>query len=226
MFNTNIRTGSITEFMYKVYAWMTGGLVLSGATAWFVYTTPALFMPLVMNRIALYAILFTKLGLVMYLSTAFKRISYQAAAGIFIAYSVLLGVSLSVIFAVYTMSSIGMVFGITAGMFGTMALYGYVTKADLSSIGNLFGMALWGLIIAMVVNMFMASEGFSYLISFVAVILFTGLTAYDVQKIKMLGYEYAGTSEEKKVALLGALTLYLDFVNLFLHLLRLLGKRR
>jgi FtsH-binding integral membrane protein len=145
----------------------------------------------------------------------------------FIAYSVINGATLSILLLVYTMESIGMVFFITAATFGVMALIGYTTKTDLSKMGNILFMALIGLIIASVVNMFMHSSGLQLIISYVGVLIFVGLTAYDTQKIKQMLYDQESADEgAQKLALLGALSLYLDFVNLFIYLLRILGNRK
>ena len=150
----------------------------------------------------------------------------MALTGLFLLYSVLTGMSLSFIFLVYAQTSITQIFFVTSAMFGTMALVGYTTKTDLTKLGSLLYMALIGIIIAAVVNMFMQSDAMSYFISFISVILFTGLTAYDVQKLKNIGagVEY-GTEATSKLAIMGALNLYLDFINLFLALLRLFGRR-
>jgi hypothetical protein len=145
----------------------------------------------------------------------------------FIAYSILTGMTLSTIFLVYTSSSIATTFAVTAGMFIGMALYGYVTKSDLSSLGSFLIMALWGIILAMIVNMFVGSESFNYVVSGIAVIVFTLLTAVDVQKIKQLSYRMGiGEEPARKIVIMAALILYLDFINLFLNLLPFLGRRR
>lgn len=220
-------SSSVSQFMYKVYAWMCGALFLTAATAYGVFTTPAIFMTLVKTPFLFYGLMFAQIGLVLFLSFRINKMSYGAAVVTFLLYAMLLGVTLSTIFAVYQLASIYTVFGITAGTFGTMALYGYFTKADLTSIGNIMGMALFGLILASVVNMFVGSQKFDYILSFLGVLIFTGLTAYDVQKIKDMGYNMIQHGESTgKVAIMGALTLYLDFINLFLYLLRLLGRRR
>jgi hypothetical protein len=165
--------------------------------------------------------------LVLVLAGRLQRLSFGAATGLFITYAVLTGMALTPIFLVYTRASIATTFLITAGTFGAMSLYGYVTKANLSTLGHLLTMALIGLIIATVVNFFIHSSTMGYILSYVGILLFCGLTAYDTQKYKQLLRSYDGviTDEVRKIALLGAFELYLDFINLFLYLLRVLGKR-
>ena len=161
------------------------------------------------------------------MSFGFNRLSSTALSALFLVYSIIMGMSLSFIFMAYTTSSIYGVFFASAAMFGVMALVGYTTKTDLTKMGSLLFMALIGIVIAGLVNLFLHSSGLSYVISFIAVIVFTGLTAYDVQKLKNIGAstEY-GTESTSKLSIMGALTLYLDFINLFLALLRLFGNRR
>ncbi len=218
---------TLSQFMYKVYGWMSAALTISAVTAYSVYSNPAIFYAIMSNKLLFYGLVLAQLGLVIFFSMRLAKMSTAAASVCFIAYSVLTGITLSAIFAVYQLSSIYMVFGITAGIFGIMSLYGYFTKADLTSAGNFLTMALFGIILASVINMFLGNRQFDYVISFLAVLIFTGLTAYDVQKIKDLGADVIGHGESAhKAALLGALMLYLDFINLFLHLLNLLGKRK
>lgn len=180
------------------------------------------------NKLALWGMLIAELAVVFYLSARINSISFTKATVMFIIYSILNGATLASIFLVYTMSSIASTFFVAAGTFGVMALYGYVTKSDLTRIGNICLMALIGLIIATLVSMFWQNSMLQMIITYAGVILFVGLTAYDSQKIKRLltadGIEV--TEETQKIALLGALTLYLDFINLFLYLLRLLGDRK
>jgi uncharacterized protein len=220
-------TRSVASFMYKVYAWMSLGLAITAATAYGVYSTPELFRALVLNRFVFFVLILAQLGLVIAISSAFQKFSYAVNTLLFMLYSSLLGVTLSVIFAVYQLSSIYQVFGITVAMFGFMAIYGYYTKADLTSVGQIMFMGLIGLIVASLINMFLRNQAMDYVISFIGILVFTGLTAYDVQKIKLIGQNFLSRGEhEGKVALICALTLYLDFVNLFLYLLRFLGKRK
>ena len=167
-----------------------------------------------------------ELGLVYFISSRIMNLSLTTATLLFIAYSILNGVTMSFIFLVYTTSSIANVFFITAGTFGAMSLIGYTTKRDLSKMGQLLMMALVGLIIASFANILMKNDTLSLIISYVGVVVFVGLTAWDTQKIKRMLAQADDISEDaQKIALLGALTLYLDFVNLFLYLLKLLGKR-
>lgn len=218
---------SISSFMYKVYAWMSAGLMLSAVTAYSIFSNPNIFNAIMGNMFIFFGLLIAQVAVVLLFSFRLRTLSYPTALALFLAYATLTGATLSIIFAVYQMTSIVSVFGITTAMFGIFALYGYVTRADLTSMGSLLLMALIGLIISSMVNMFMRSPGFDYVISFFGVLIFCGLTAYDTQKIKEMGYAMIGQGENSnKVALLGAFTLYLDFVNLFLYLLRFLGKKR
>jgi FtsH-binding integral membrane protein len=180
-----------------------------------------------MNRILFCGLVIAEFGIVFGISGMLHKLSLTTATLMFIVYSVINGALLSVIFLVYTMSSIGMVFFITAATFGVMALIGYTTKTDLSKLGSILFMALIGLIIATVVNMFVHSSGLMMIISYVGVLIFVGLTAYDTQKIKLMLNEQSSADESaQKLALLGALSLYLDFVNIFIYLLRILGDRK
>lgn len=220
-------TTSFPVLMRKVYTWMALALVITGITAFGVATTPSLIYAIVTNKILFYGLFAAELGLVWYLSSRISSLSLATATLMFIAYSVINGATLSVIFLAYTMESIGMVFFITAATFGVMSLVGYFTKTDLTKIGGILFMALIGLIIASVVNMFMHSTGLQMVISYVGVLIFVGLTAYDSQKIKqMLITQETADEGAQKLALLGALSLYLDFINLFLYLLRILGNRK
>ncbi|MBL7935825.1 MAG: Bax inhibitor-1/YccA family protein [Bacteroidia bacterium] len=170
-------------------------------------------------------VMFAPLGLVLVMNFAFNKLSFVALMGIFFGFSALMGVSLSSIFLVYNLDSIGVVFASTCALFGIMAVAGYTTKTDLTKMGSLLMIGLIGVVIASLINMFMKSDTMGYIISIISVIVFTGLTAYDVQKIKELAQANDGSSDFKKIGVMGALTLYLDFINLFLSLLRLFGKR-
>lgn len=211
--------------MSRVFAWQALGLAVSMFLAFFIAGTPALIGALLKNKILFYGLIFAQFGAVLALGAFAQKMSYTATAATYLVYAALTGTTLSTIFIVYTMSSIAMCFGIAAGMFGLMALYGYMTKADLSGFGSIMFMGLIGVVIASLVNMFMRSETMSYIISYAAVIIFTGLTAYDVQKIKHFA-AVADDEDLRKISVFGALTLYLDFLNIFLHLLFLLGGRR
>jgi FtsH-binding integral membrane protein len=172
-------------------------------------------------------IMLAPLGLVLLMSAGFRRLSASAMVLVFVLYSVLMGASLSFVFLAFTGASIAKTFVITSAMFGFMAVIGYTTKTDLTKFGSLMMMGLVGLIIASVVNMFMQSPAMDYIISFIGVLVFTGLTAYDVQKLKRIGAGMTGENETtRKLTIMGALTLYLDFINLFLFLLRFFGDRR
>lgn len=210
----------------KVYLWMTMALVITGFTAYGVANTPALKTALYSNPTIFWILAIAELALVFGVTAAINRISLTTATLMFILYSVLNGAMLSSIFLVYTQSSIATVFFITAGTFGAMALVGYTTKTDLSSMGKILFMALIGLIIATIVNFFVKSSGLDLILSYVGVLIFVGLTAWDSQKIKQMMLQAPDAGEGmQKMALLGALTLYLDFINLFIYLLRIFGKR-
>lgn len=203
---------------------MTLALAITGVTAYGVATTPTLFMT--MGKM-MWGLIIAELVLVFTLSAAINRLSLSVATLMFIVYSVLNGCVLSSIFYVYSPMIITKVFFITAGTFGITAAYGYATKRDLSSFGRIFYMALLGLFIATVVNFFMKSATLDYLLSYAGVIIFTGLTAWDSQKIrKLLQVQYEVDEKSQKLALLGALTLYLDFINLFLYLLKIFGNKK
>lgn len=213
--------------MRKVYVWMTLALVITGITAYGVASSPNIMMWLVQKPAILWGLIIAELALVLTVSAAINRLSLTTATLLFVLYSVLNGATLSLIFMVYTLTSIASVFFITAGTFGVMAAYGYFTKRDLTSLGKLLLMALIGLIIASVVNIFFVkSSGFDLIVSYIGVLIFVGLTAYDTQKIKqMLALQTDMGEGAQKIALMGALSLYLDFINLFLHLLRIFGSR-
>lgn len=219
------RSAAFPALMRKVYLWMTMALVITGLCAWGTATSPSMVQLIYGNRAAIWVLFIAELGLVFYTTARINRLSLTTATTLFILYSALNGVTLSSIFMVYAMTSIAKVFFITAGTFGVMALYGSVTKTDLSRFGNLFLMALFGLIIATLANLFIKSSGFDLILSYVGVVLFVGLTAWDSQQIKRALSMQAGMDESaQKVALLGALELYLDFINLFLYLLRIFGR--
>ena len=212
--------------MRKVYVWMTLALVITGFTAYGVATSPGVLQLIFGNQILFWGMIIAELALVIGVSAAINRLSLTTATLMFILYSVINGALFSSIFLIYTASSIATVFFITAGTFGVMALIGHTTKTDLTSIGKYLFMALIGLIIATLVNMFIKSEGFTYILSYIGVLIFVGLTAYDSQKIKQMLLQAPDAGEgAQKLALLGALTLYLDFINLFIYLLRIFGRR-
>lgn len=213
--------------MRKVYVWMTLALIITGVTAFGVANSPGVINAIYSNSAVMWGLIIAELALVIGISAAINRLSLATATLLFVLYSAINGVVLSSIFLVYTTSSIASVFFITAATFAVMAFVGYTTKADLTSLGKILLMALIGLIIASLVNVFfLKSTGFDLIISYVGVLIFVGLTAYDSQKIKqMLMMAPDAGESSQKLALLGALSLYLDFINLFIYLLRILGKR-
>lgn len=203
-------------------------LTITGFTAYGVSTSPAILQAIATNSVLFWGIIIGELALVLWISAGINRLSLTSATLLFVVYSVLNGVTMSFIFLVYTMTSVASVFFITAGTFAVMAFIGYTTKKDLTSIGRLALMALIGIIIATIVNIFFTKSGtFDLILSYLGVAVFVGLTAYDSQKIKrMLMMQEDGGEQAQKVALLGALSLYLDFINLFLYLLRIFGDRK
>ena len=212
--------------MRKVYVWMTLALVITGVTAYGVATSPGLMMAIATNKLLFWGLIIAEFGLVVAISAAINKLSLTTATLLFVLYSVINGATLSFIFAIYTMSSIASVFFITAGTFAVMAVIGYTTKKDLTSIGKILFMALIGIIIATIVNIFLKSTGLQMIVSYLGVLIFVGLTAYDSQKIKQMLLMAPDAGEgAQKIALLGALSLYLDFVNLFIYLLRIFGRR-
>lgn len=215
------------RFITKVFGWMSVALAVTGAMAMYTATSETLLSFVFGSKITFFGLIILELVLVGFLSARIRRMNATTATAIFIGYSLLNGLTLSSIFLLYTSSSIASTFFITAGTFAVFALVGYTTKSDLTRLGSLLFMAVIGIIIASVVNMFLGSSQLDYIISFVGVLVFTGLVAYDTQKIKemnIIGNE--GTEEDRKEAIMGALTLYLDFINLFIFLLRLFGDRK
>ena len=213
--------------MRKVYLWMTMALAITGITAYYVAHNETLLMAIYTNQVLFWGLVIAEFGLVIGLSAAINKLSLTVATLMFVLYSLINGATMSFIFLAYTASSVTNVFFITAGIFAAMAAFGYFTKADLTSLGKILMMARIGVIIATIVNIFTKSEGLTVILNYVGVLVFVGLTAYDSQKIKrmLLMAPDAGESAQK-LALLGALSLYLDFINLFLYLLRILGSRR
>jgi FtsH-binding integral membrane protein len=207
----------------QVYAWMGAGLTITSIMALVTLSSPVILTAITENRLVFYGLMIGELALVFTLSGAINRLSATTATLLFVAYSALNGVTLSIMALVYTANSIASTFVITAGMFGAMSIYGYMTKRDLTSWGSFLFMGLIGVVIASVVNIFVGSSAVSWVVSAVGVLVFTGLTAYDTWKIKAMA---AQGTEGRKPAILGALTLYLDFINLFLMLLRFTGNRR
>ena len=221
-----ISTELAREFMNKVYGWMSCALAITAGVAYWVLSTPTIFNTIINSRFMI-PLAIAQFGLVIFLSLRIQKMSFSSAIISFLSYSALSGITFSVILAGYKIYSIGLVFTITAGTFLTMAIYGYFTKNDLSGMRSFLMMGLFGIIIAMFMNMWLRSPAMDYYISLIAVGIFTLLTAYDVQKLKKIGQSpMIDSTAKQKFAIIGALMLYLDFVNLFIHLLRLLGKRR
>lgn len=213
--------------MRKVFVWMTLALAITGLTAYGVATSPALLSLIFSSKVTFFGLIIAEFALVFAISGAINRLSLSTATLLFILYSVINGATLSTIFFAFSVATIGKVFFITAGTFGAMALVGYTTKTDLTSMGKLLFMALLGIIIASVVNIFVGSSGLDLILSYVGVLVFVGLTAYDTQKIKQMCQAAPDAGESaQKLALIGALSLYLDFINLFLYLLRIFGNNR
>ena len=213
--------------MRKVYVWMTFALAITGFTAYGVANSPGILQALVTNQILFWGLIIAEFALVIGVSSAINKLSLTTATLMFVLYSIINGALLSFIFLAYTQSSIATVFFITAGTFAAMAFVGYTTKTDLSSLGKYLLMALIGIIIATLVNVFFVKSSILDLgISYLGVLIFVGLTAYDTQKIKNMLLQAPDAGEQaQKYALLGALSLYLDFINLFIYLLRIFGKR-
>ncbi len=213
------------SLIMRVFVWMTMGLAITGLTAFLTYSS-SLFSHLENSQALFYGLLIAEVALVFFLSARIMKLSFAVATALFGAYALLNGLTLSFIFALYSMPSIATTFFVTAGTFGVMAVYGYVTKRDLSKMGSILMMALIGLIIASVVNIFLGNSMLELAISAVGVLVFVGLTAWDTQKIKQMLAQAEGDEElVKKLSVLGALSLYLDFINLFIYLLRFLGSR-
>lgn len=213
--------------MRKVYVWMTLALVITGFTAFGIASNPGIVYSIVTKPLLFWGLIIAEFGLVIGISGAIRRLSITTATMLFVLYSIVNGATLSIIFMAYTMTSIASVFFITAGTFAVMAFIGYTTKTDLTSLGKILFMGLIGIILATIVNIFLGSSMLSMIVSYVGVVVFVGLTAYDSQKIKNMLYEADNMDEEaQKLALLGSLTLYLDFINLFLMLLRIFGSNR
>ena len=215
----------VAGVMRKVYGKMTLGLLATAVTSFLILSSPALLSALFSSAATMWILFALEIGMVIYLSARIDKLSTGAAAALFYIYSILNGVTLTPIFLVYTGASIATTFAITAGTFGAMTLFGYVTRQDLSKVGSFLFMALLGLIVCIVVNMFMHSSTMDLLISGAGVLIFVGLTAWDTQAIKRSCAETDPTMVGK-LATMGALSLYLDFINLFLYLLRLLNSRR
>jgi FtsH-binding integral membrane protein len=243
MENNNIRSTNIsniedativntTSLLRSVFSWMTLALVLTTIASMLFAFVPGLVQLLFTETetgpkmsVFAWAVMFAPLGFVLLMSFGFNKLSYPALIGVFLAYAAVNGISLSFIFMVYNLGSIMNVFLSSVALFAIMAIAGYTTKTDLTKLGSLLMIGLFGIIIASLINFFTKSDTMSYICSILGVVIFTGLTAYDVQKIKELSNQDDGSSSFKKLSIMGALTLYLDFINIFLYLLRLFGKK-
>ena len=215
----------VTAFLRSVYAWMAGGLAITAVTASLVASSPAMSQAIVQNRLLFWGIVIAQFGIVLLLSARVQTLAASTASALFIAYSALTGVTFSIILLVYTGESIAMTFVVTAGMFGALALYGTFTKRSLAGWGQFLFMGLIGVVIASIVGIFWQSDALQFVITFVGVIVFTGLTAYDANRLRTMAFSMP-SGQVGSYAIVGALTLYLDFINLFLMLLRIFGDRR
>lgn len=231
-YNTEVSTKQYTTaavatntLIRSVYIWMCTALLLTGATASLVAGSPRLLEIIFSNSFFFWGLLIAQLGLVWAISAKVNSFSLPTLSGLFMLYSVLTGVTFSVYFLVFTKESIASTFFITAGTFATMSVYGFLTKSDLTKLGNLCLMALIGIIIASVVNIFLKSEMMYWIVTYIGVLVFIGLIAYDTQKIKALA-NAQDNEHTQKLAICGALSLYLDFINLFIMLLRIFGQRK
>jgi hypothetical protein len=225
----SVQAHKASGFMHKVYAWMCAGLLTSALVSYVLLSELWLIELLLSSKLVFYMLFGAQLGMVIYLQAALHTLSYQRAKILFVGYAALVGVTLSPLLLIYTHASVAYTFLAAAGMFGGMAVYGYVTQEDLTQFRNIFMMGLFGLIVARVTNMFIGGDNMDYYITLAGVVLFALLTAYDVQRIKMMSQQMLMHQDEhtgNKVALVCALALYLNFLNIFIKLLRLTGKRR
>lgn len=221
----DVRDERVTAFLSKVYGWMFVGLLITAGTAFAVASSPALIETLILNRLVFWGIVIAQLGLVFYLSARVNKVAPATAAGLFLLYSGLVGVTSSVVLLVFSGASIASTFIITAGMFGAMALFGSVTKRSLAGVGQFMFMGLIGLILASIVGIFWQNNALQFVIGVVGVVVFTGLTAWDAQRLKQMAVSLPD-GQVGSFAVVGALSLYLDFINLFFFLLRFMGGRR
>jgi hypothetical protein len=221
----DVRDARVSAFLSKVYGWMFVGLLITAVTASAVASSPSLVEALILNRAVFWILLIAQLGLVFFLSARVNKMAPTTAAGLFLLYSALTGVTSSVVLLIYTGASIASTFIITAGMFGATAVFGSVTKRSLAGLGQFFFMGLIGLILASIVGFFWHSAALQFVISVVGVLVFTGLTAWDAQRLKQMAVALPD-GRVGAYAVVGALSLYLDFINLFFFLLRFTGNRR
>src|SRR4051812_47901883 len=224
-YQSGVRSTTISQFFNAVYAWMAAGLALTAVVAWWVSTHPQLMMSL--RGPGLLVLFLVQIGLVMAVSGAINRLSATSATALFMLYAALNGLFFAALFIVYAQATLAATFFVTAGTFAAVSIYGFVTKTDLTSMGGFLMMALIGLIIASVVNIFFASSALYWIITYAGVLIFVGLTAYDTQKLKMIAIQTENDPAlAARLSISGALMLYLDFINLFLFILRILGNRR
>ena len=235
-YDTSIDSGSraqgaemdrgLRAYMLKIYNYMALGLGITGVIAYYVASNEALLMSIMGNKILFWGLIIAQFGAVIFLVSKIEKMSTRTAQITFWGYAALTGLTLSGIFAAYTFESLARVFFITAGTFGAMSLVGYTTKRDLTAMGSFLMMGLIGVIIASVVNIFIQSSALMFMTSILGVLIFVGLIAYDTQKLKNMYYQVGNSELAENYAVVGALTLYLDFINLFVYLMRFLGDRR
>jgi uncharacterized protein len=215
----------ITAFLKAAYGWMCAGLLVTATVAWFLNASPGLLLGIARTPLLFWGLMLGQLGVVFYLSARVDRLAPATAAGLFLGYSALSGITFAMVLYAYTYQSVATTFFVTAGMFGALALYGTTTRRSLAGMGQFLFMGLIGVVLASVVGIFWQNDGFQFVLSFIGVILFTGLTAYDAQRLKAMAVALP-EGQTGSYAIVGALSLYLDFINLFLFLLRFLGSRR
>lgn len=224
---SSARTG-LQTYMAQVYGWMTCGLLLTAFVAWYTLYNQNVLMAIYSSQLVFFGLIIAQLALVFVLSGLIHKLSAGLATTLFMLYSALTGLTFSGVLFAYTAQSIAATFVVTAGMFGAMSLYGFTTKLDLSGMGSILFMALIGIVLASLVNFWLKSERLMWIVTYIGVIVFVGLTAYDTQRLKNIGaqIDVSDRGHLRKYSILGALTLYLDFINLFLMLLRIFGNRR
>ncbi len=215
----------VTSFLRVVYGWMFAGLAVTATVAWLVGGTPALLMAIAANRLLFWGLAIVQIGMVLFLSARVDKLAPGTAALLFLAYSALTGVTMAFVLLVYTGESVALTFFVAAGMFGAVALYGSVTTRSLAGVGQFMFMGLIGIVLASIVGIFWKSDALQFMIAFIGVIVFTGLAAWDAQRLKAMALSLPD-GRVGSYAVVGALSLYLDFINLFLSLLRLMGSRR
>jgi len=218
----------IQAYMAQVYGWMTCGLLLTAFVAWYASNSDVIFNFVFSSQITFFGLIIVQLGLVFVISGMVNRLNGATATALFMLYSALTGITLSSILRIYTTESLGATFIVAGGMFGAMSFYGYTTKRDLSRLGSMLFMGLIGILLASLVNFWLKSTALMWAVTYIGVVIFVGLTAYDTQKLKSIGEQLSVDDKDnfRKYSIVGALTLYLDFINLFLMLLRIFGNRR